>query len=182
MSAEEISHPAQSEEEGKTLFRAGKFLQAAEAFSMAASSYLDQGNNSQAAEMRNNQAVALLKAKDPHQALEALQGTHELFLTGGQDLNAAMALANQATALEDIGDPVEALTLFNEAARLFKELAEQEMYLQTMQSISRIKFKQRNIPGALVSMQEGLDELKKPSLRQKLLRNLLKLPQNFLER
>ena len=182
MNAGEINQPAQSEEEGKTLFRAGKFLQAAKAFSMAASFYLEHGKNSQAAEMRNNQAVALLKGKDPQGALEAVQGTHETFLAGGQELNAAMALANQATALEDLGEADEAIKLFNEAAAFFKELAEQEMYLQTMQSISRIKFRQRNIPGALVSMQDGLDELDKPTLRQKLLRNLLKLPQNYLER
>ena len=132
--------------------------------------------------MKNNQAVSLLKVKDPHGALEAVQGTYQIFLAEGEDLNAAMALANQGTALEDSGDPSEAEILFTEAAMLFKRLGEQEMYLQTMQSLSRIKFRRRNIPGALVSMQEGLEELDRPTLRQRLLRNLLKIPQNYLER
>jgi tetratricopeptide (TPR) repeat protein len=182
MSGAEITQPARAEENGKKFFRAGKFQQAAEAFSMAASSYLELGDETQAAEMRNNQAVALLKAKDPHGALAAVRGTDQIFLAGGQELNAAMALANQATAYEDAGEADKALQLFIEGAKLFKVLGEQEMYLQTMQSVSRIKFKQRNIPGALVSMQEGLEELERPNLRQKLLRNLLKFPQNYLER
>ena len=56
------------------------------------------------------------------------------------------------------------------------------MYLQTKQSISALKMKTRNVIGALFSMQEGLDELEKPNLRQRLLRSLLKIPQNLINK
>ncbi len=91
-------------------------------------------------------------------------------------------MANQATALKDLGKKQEAVDDFLLAAEIFKDLGEKQMYLQTMQSISALKLKTRNILGALFSMQEGLEELEKPNLRQKLLLNLLKIPQNMINK
>ena len=71
---ENKNKPALLEEEAKDLYRAGKFQQAAECFSQAAAFYLDQGEDLLAAEMSNNQSVALLKAKKPQMALDAVQG------------------------------------------------------------------------------------------------------------
>jgi len=66
--------------------------------------------------------------------------------------------------------------------RRYLRLVGKEMYLQTKQSISALKMKTRNVIGALFSMQEGLDELEKPNLRQKLLRSLLRIPQNLINK
>ena len=170
------------EEGAKDLYRAGKFQQAAEGFSQAAAFYFDKGEELLAAEMRNNQSVALLKAKKPRLALEAVQGTDQIFLEAGDLLKQGMALANQGTALQEMGEKQKAIDDFNRAAEIFKISGEKEMYLQTKQSISALKMKTRNVIGALFSMQEGLDELEKPNLRQKLLRSLLKIPQNLINK
>jgi len=53
---------------------------------------------------------------------------------------------------------------------------------QLMQSISTMKLKSRNLLGALFSMQDGLEQVEKPTLRQKLLIKLLKIPQNLMEK
>jgi tetratricopeptide (TPR) repeat protein len=182
MTEKALGDPTPLAEEGKKLYQAGKFQQAAGAFSQAADFYDQAGNGVLAAEMRNNQAVSLLKTKDPGGALEAVRGTAEIFLSSGMEMNAAMALGNEGTSLQDLGKQDQAQVLFTRAAEIFKRLGMDEMYLQTMQSISGIKFKQRNVLGALISMQEGLEELDKPNLRQKMLRNLLKLPQNLVEK
>jgi tetratricopeptide (TPR) repeat protein len=178
---ENINEPVLIERARKD-YRAGKFEKAAEGFSQAAYSYQTKGESLLAAEMKNNQSVALLKAKKPQLALDAVQGTDILFREEGERIKEGMALANRATALQDLGKKQEAIEDFNQAADLFKAGGEKDMYLQTMQSISALKLRSRNIPGALFSMQEGLEELDKPNLRQKLLRNLLKIPQNFIER
>ena len=170
------------EEGAKDLYQAGKFQQAAEGFSKAAAYYLDMGEKLLAAEMRNNQSVALLKSKKPRLALEVVQGTDQVFLAAGDLLKQGMALANQATALQEMGEKQKAIDDFNRAADIFKQSGEEEMYLQTMQSISALKMKTRNVIGALFSMQEGLDELEKPNLRQKLLRSLLRIPQNLINK
>jgi len=179
---ENNNQPTLIEEGAKDLYRAGKFQQAADGFSQAAALYLDKGEIQLAAEMRNNQSVALLKSKKPRLALEAVQGTEEIFQEAGDHLKQGMALANQATAYRDMGEKQKAIDDFNRAAEIFKISGEKEMYLQTMQSISALKMRTRNIIGALFSMQEGLDELEKPNLRQKLLRNLLKIPQNLINK
>ena len=179
---ENINKPALLEEEAKDLYKAGKFQQAAECFSQAAAFYLKEEEYLLAAEMRNNQSVALLKAKKPHLALDAVRGTDEIFHEAGDLLKEGMALANQATALKDLGENQKAIDDFNTAAKIFKNSGEQGMHLQTMQSISALKLKTRNIAGALFSMQEGLDELENPNLRQKLLRSLLRIPQNLINK
>jgi len=174
--------PASREEDAKKLYKAGKFEQAAESFSQAAAFYLDKADELLAAEMKNNQSVAFLKAKKPHLALEAVQGTDEIFLEAGDLLKQGMAVANRATALQDMGEKQKAIDDFHRAAEIFKTSGEKDMYLQTKQSISALKLKSRNVVGALFSMQEGLDELEKPNLRQKLLRSLLKIPQNLIDK
>jgi len=170
------------EEEANKLYVARKFQQASDTYSQAADNYLTNGQEVRAAEMRNNQCVALLQAKHPGDALTAVKGTALIFETAGDKLKQAMAYANEATALKDLGKKPEAIVIFTQAAGLFRQLNENEMYLEVMQSISALKFKSRNMIGALFSMQEGLRQVEKPTFKQKLLLKLLKIPQNLLEK
>lgn len=176
----DVNKGASSASAGKAFYRDKKYLQAADAFSMSAGGYDADGAPLLAAEMRNNQAVALLMAKRPRQALEAVEGTSEQFLEAGEIKKAAMALANQATALRDLGESDKAIEFFLRAADSFRSSGEEEMYLQTMQSISSIKMKHRDLLGALFSMKSGLESLEKPTLRQKVLKSLLSIPGKLL--
>jgi len=173
-------HP--QELEGKEFYSEKKYSLAADAFSLAAQGYSNQGELSQAAEMRNNQCVSLLMAKMPKKALEVVSGTAEFFAEAGQSLNQAMAIANEATALKDLGENQQAIEKFLLAASIFNEMNEPELHLQTQQSISALKLKTRNIPGAIFSMRDGLEGLDKLSVRQKILLRLLRIPQNMLEK
>ena len=169
-------------EEGKSLYRAKKYIPAADSFSQAAREYDVLGNILLGAEMRNNQCVSLLLAKKPRQALAAVQGTSELFLKTGQITKAGMALANEATALQDLGETASALDTFARAGELFQSVGEEDLYLQTIQSVSSLKMKSRNLIGAVFSMQEGLEGIDKPTWKQKLLKNLLKVPDRLLNK
>jgi tetratricopeptide (TPR) repeat protein len=166
--------------EGKSLYRAKKYLPAADSFQQAAAEYAAGGNALLSAEMRNNQCVSLLLAKQPRSAIDAVQGTSEIFQEAGQIVKAGMALANEATALKDIGESDSALETFTRAGDLFRSAGEEELYLQTMQSISSLKFQSRDLTGALFSMRRGLEGVEKPNWRQKLLKNLLSIPDKFL--
>jgi tetratricopeptide (TPR) repeat protein len=170
------------EQEGKQLYAAGKYKEAGYAFSQAAKLYLAQEQNLLAAEMRNNQSVALLQAKNPQEALAAVQGTGVIFEEAGDQLKQAMAYANEATALEDLGQNVKAIEMYTHAADLFAALNETEMQLQVRQSISALKLKSRNLIGAFFSMQEGLEQIEKPNLRQRIFLKLLKIPQRLLNK
>jgi tetratricopeptide (TPR) repeat protein len=166
--------------EAKKYYQAGKYQGAAEMFLKAAVLYEEAEEISLASEMRNNQAVALLQDGAPQLALEAVQGTSEIFKQAGDKLKMGMALANEATAYRDLGSTDQAMERFSQAAMIFKDLGEDELLMQTSQTLSSLKMKSRNIPGALISMQEGLQGVKKPNLRQRLLLNLLKVPNKLL--
>lgn len=168
--------------EGKSLYQAKKYLPAAASFQQAAESYQGSGDTLLAAEMRNNQSVALLLAKEPRQALDALQGTRAIFLEAGELTKGGMALANEATARKELGETEAALELFSEAAELFQGAGEEQLFLETMQSVSEIKMKSRNLTGALFSMQKGLQGIEKPTWRQKLLKSLLNIPDKLLNK
>lgn len=170
------------EKEANKLYAARKFQQASNTYSQAVDHYLAQGNQVRAAEMRNNQCVALLQAKHPGDALTAVRGTALIFEAAGDKLNQAMAYANEATALKDLGKKPEAIKMFTQSAELFRQMNESEMHLEVMQSISALKLKSRNLIGALYSMQEGLKQVKKPNLKQKLFLKLLKIPQDLMEK
>jgi tetratricopeptide (TPR) repeat protein len=174
--------PADLDKEAKDLYQAGKYQKAAEIFSRAAALYEQGGEPCLTAEMRNNQGVSLLQANQPGPALEAIKGTREIFGQAGDRLKMGMALANEATALKELGRLDPATAKFTEAAAVFRELGEEELLVQTSQSLSSLKLKSRNIPGALFSLQEALESVQKPNLRQKLLLNLLKLPNKLLDR
>ena len=182
MEDQQKKQPVILAEEGKDLYKNGKFEQAAELFSQTVVIYMEEGEVLLAAEMKNNQSVALLQNKQPGLALDAVRGTSEIFKEAGDKLKWAMALANEATAGKELGNTEDAIEKFTQAADLFNNLNEQKMYLQTMQSISALKLKTRNIPGALFSMQDGLEGLEKPNLRQKFLLSLLKIPRNLINK
>jgi len=176
------SNNSQLVKEAKDLYQARKYQQAADSFSRAAAVYIELEETSLAAEMKNNQCVALLQAKQPQFALEAVRGTSEVFDRSGDRLKMAIALANEATAMKELGNIDLAIGKFTGALEIFNEIGETDLLVQTSQSLSSLKLKSRNIPGALFSIQKGLEGLNKPNLRQKILLNLLKIPNKFLER
>jgi tetratricopeptide (TPR) repeat protein len=168
--------------EGRSLYSSGQYQQAADIFGHAAEEYANLGQHTLAAEMKNNQCVAHLKLKQPQQAYNAVKGTPTVFKEAGDINKLAMSLANKATALMDLGDNEQALEIFSQAATFFLQIDETDMHLQVMQSISTIKLKSRNFYGAIFSMLAGLEGVKKPSLRQRILIQLLKIPRGLLGR
>jgi tetratricopeptide (TPR) repeat protein len=180
MPVQEQDPPAKLDQQAKSHYRAGRYSQAAELFSQAALLYQQQAADLLAAEMRNNQCVSLLKANHPQQAREVVQGTSDIFRAAGAKEKLAMSLANEASACSDLGRKEEALDLFSQAAELFQEIGQPDLYLETQKSISALKLRAGDIPGALFSMDKGLQHQKKLNLAQKVLQNLLKIPQKLL--
>ena len=73
-----------------------------------------------AAEMSNNESVALLQAGQPGRALEAARGTDALFASASDPKRQAMALGNQAAALDALGRSDEALETYRAPRRSLK--------------------------------------------------------------
>lgn len=181
MCAELIS-PHEMAQEANRLYTNKLYKEAAEQFRMAAEAYKTKGDQTNWAEMMNNASVAYLQAGEPEDALRAVSGTDAVFETSGERKKLAMVYGNRAAALEAMKKYEAALEDYQRSAEILREFGEDDLYLSVMQSISALKLKTGNALGALVSMQSGVEEIKKPSIKQRLLKKLLRLPFDLLNK
>ena len=79
----DVKIPQESAKDGKRAYQAGEYDTAARAFAGAAEGFSVASDEIEAAEMRNNQAVALLQGGRPEAALQALEGTDDIFAQAG---------------------------------------------------------------------------------------------------
>ena len=178
---ENIKTPQENALDGQNAYQSGEYEKAARAFAGAAEGFQIAGDTLKAAEMRNNQTVSLLQAGHPEQALKAVEGTEQVFAQAGDLHRQAMTIGNRASALEDLGELQTALVEYTHSADIFQQIGAREEFAQIMKSISALKLRQKNPLGALASMQDGLENLEHPNLKQRLVKRLLKIPFNFFK-
>ena len=178
----ETLSPVELSKSGAKAYQDGKYSEAAEHFEAAAHGYLTQGDAINAAEMRNNQSVALLQAGDPQKALESAADTEDIFASVGDVHRQAMAIGNVAAAQDVLGQLEEAETAYKRSAELFTEIGEDKLRANVMQSLSQLQLRTGRQLEALATMQSGMEDIKRPSLRQRLLRRLMKTPFKLLDR
>lgn len=177
-----IQNPNELAESGKKAYGVGNYPEAAELFGAAADGFAAQENKLEAAEMRNNQSVASLQAGDAQAAYDAAEGTDATFEDAGDVKRQAMALGNTAAALDGLERFEESEEAYSRSAELFTEVGEDELRANVMQSLSKLQLRTGRQLEAIASMQTGLDNIKKPSIKQRLLKKLLKTPFKLLDR
>ena len=168
--------------EGGTAFQAGRYQEAAAAYTQSARAFTALGQALDSAEASNNASVALLKAGDAAGALNAANGTDLVFASGKDLTRQGMATANQAAALEDLGRLDEALQRYNDSAELLKQSGDKELRAVVLKSISALQIRTGKQLQALASMDAALDNQKRLSLRERLLQKLLRLPLDMIRR
>ena len=166
--------PKQWELEGKRAFANGRYNEAANAFREAAQEYSLGRDAPRAAEMNNNQSVALLKAGKVQEAYDAVIGTDETFKAVGDVTKQAMAFGNQAAALEELKRHEEALVLYDRAAALFAETGEGDMRSIVLKSAAAIRLKQGKLTDTAMNMLGSLGAVEKPTLLQRILKFFLR--------
>ena len=89
-------------EQGKKEYETGNYVAAADLFSQAAQAYTSVQDELNAAEMKNNESVALLQAGKAREALQATEGTEEIFQKANDIKRQGIAISNRAAALEGL--------------------------------------------------------------------------------
>lgn len=164
---QKISSQAQAE------YQSGDYQAAAAHFSEAAGLYERGRELLLAAEMRNNQSVALLRARLPAEALEACRGTDTLFAQAGDARRAGMALANQASALEALHRSGPAIECYTQAGQALEQAGEAQLRYEVMQLLSALYLRKLRFFDAISALQSGLAGVKDPTPRQRLMKKLL---------
>jgi tetratricopeptide (TPR) repeat protein len=162
-------------EQGKQEYAKGAFGVAADLFSQAAQAYSNAQDELNAAEMKNNQSVALLKAGKAEDALRATDGTEEIFQKAGDQKRQGIAIANRAAALEGLKKYNEALEEYNRAAAIFEQIGEGDMHSVVRKATAEIFLKRGYIGNTQMDVLDSLRLVEKPTLTQRFLKFLMRL-------
>jgi tetratricopeptide (TPR) repeat protein len=175
-----IMDPQHYAKEGASAYQHGRYLDAANAFHKARITFESNLDWLSAAEMANNCSVAFLQAGEAERAFIELEGVGEAFAEVGDDLHLGMTIGNQAAALEALDRYDEALQAYQTSAELLGKAGEDQLRASAMQALSALQLRTGRRIQALVSMQQGIEGLKKPTVVQKLAKNLLNFPFDML--
>ncbi len=163
-------------------YHARQYAEAADLFRQAAGHYTAAGNQVSAAEMANNQSVALLRSGEAQKALEACSGTDEIFAQAGETRQQALALGNQAAALEALDRLDEALHLYRQSSNLLNRIGDQETRAYVLKSISALQIRTGHQFEGLAAMEAALENKKKLSLQERILKKIIQIPFQMLRR
>jgi tetratricopeptide (TPR) repeat protein len=176
----EVLSPQQLAQTGESQYQAGQYEEAASSFEKAAKSYLNISDPLMAAEMANNLSVALLRAGHSDKAYEACLGTDQIFAQAGDNRRRAIALGNQASALEALGQKEQALDLYQQCSDLLKQENLPELRSAVLKSISALQMRTGKQFEALASMEAALDIKEHLTLKEWILKKLLRVPFKML--
>jgi tetratricopeptide (TPR) repeat protein len=165
--------PQEMADQAKKTYQAGEYVQAAQEFAGTASLYAGAGNALMAAEMKNNQSVALLLAGEAQAAVDAVDGTEKIFADSEDFRRQGMALANQASALQVLHRSKDALEYYQRAGVSLEKAGEGDLRADVMQQLSMLHLRRFKVYESILALQSGLAGVKNPSLKQRLMKKIL---------
>ncbi|NJC98933.1 MAG: hypothetical protein C3F07_09530 [Anaerolineales bacterium] len=171
----ETPDPVALAEHGKQEYGNGKFAAAAELFQQAAEAYRAAQDDLNAAEMKNNQSVALLQAGKAKEALQATDGTEAVFQKAGDLKRQGVAVGNRAAALESMKKFDEALAEYERAASLLEEAGEGDMHSVVRKAAANLNLKRGRINAAQMDVYDSLRLVEKPNFTQRIMKFLKRI-------
>ena len=168
-------NPITFAEKGKREYGNGNYAAAADLFSQAAQAYALVQDELNAAEMKNNQSVALLQAGKAEEALRATEGTEEVFRNAGDLRRQGVAAGNRAAALEGLKKWNEALAEYDRAAALFEQAGAGDMHSVVRKAAANLNLKRGRITASQLDVYDSLRLVEKPTLTQRILKFLIRI-------
>lgn len=169
------SDPKALADKGKQEYQKGKYLAAADLFLQAALAYSSSQDELNAAEMKNNQSVALLQGGKPKEAFQATEGTEAIFQQAGDIKRQGIAISNRAAALEGLKKWNEALAEYDRAATIFEQIGEGDMHSIVRKAAANINLRRGHIVDSQMDVYDSLRLVKKPNLTQRILKFLMRI-------
>lgn len=171
----ENNDPVRLAEQGRQEYANGNHAIAADLFARSAQVYAAAQDELNAAEMRNNQSVALLQAGKAGEALQATEGTEEVFRKAGDLKRQGIAAGNRAAALEGLKKYDEALTEYERAASLLEQAGEGDMHSVVRKAAANLNLKRGRIAAAQMDVYDSLRLVEKPNVTQRILKFLRRI-------
>jgi tetratricopeptide (TPR) repeat protein len=167
--------PISLADKGKQEYEKGNYAVAAEMFSQAAQAYASAQDELNAAEMKNNQSVALLQAGKAKEALQVTDGTEEIFQQAGDIKRQGLAVGNRAAALEGLKKWNEALAEYDRAASLLEQAGEGDMHSVVRKAAANLNLKRGRVTDSQMDVYDSLRLVEKPTLTQRIMKFLMRV-------
>ena len=167
--------PISLADKAKQEYEQGKYSVAATLFSQAAQAYSAAKDELNAAEMKNNQSVALLQAGKAKEALQATDGTEAIFQQAGDVKRQGIAIANRAAALEGMKKFKEALAEYDRAASILEQAGEGDMHSMVRKAAANLNLKLGRVTDSQMDVLDSLRLAEKPTLTQRIMKFLLRI-------
>jgi len=162
-------------EKGKVEYENGNYSAAADLFLQAAQAYAAMQDELNAAEMKNNQSVALLQAGKAKDALRATEGTEQIFADAGDLRRQAIAVGNRAAALEGLKKWNEALAEYDRAASIFEQAGAGDMHSVVRKAAANLNLKRGRFTDSQLDIYDSLRLVEKPTLTQRIMKFLIRI-------
>ena len=163
-------------------YRRKEYHDAARTYREASQAFALEGHELEAAEMANNSSVAYLSAGEPESALEAVEGTAEIFAQADDMRRQGMALGNLAAALDALNRLDEAAQAYQQSAELLLQAGEEKLYADAIRALSSLQLRSGQAIQALVTMQAGLEGVRRPTPGQNIARKVLRIPFDMIKK
>lgn len=167
--------PISLADQAKQEYAKGNYDLAAKMFLQAAQAYAAAKDDLNAAEMKNNQSVALLQAGKAKEALEATEGTEQVFEQAGDLQRQGLAVGNRAAALEGLKNWREALAEYERAASLLEQAGEGDMHSVVRKAAANLNLKLGRFTDSQMDVLDSLRLAEKPTLTQRIMKFLLRI-------
>jgi len=167
--------PISLADKGRQEYEKGNYAVAAKMFSQAAQAYSAAKDELNAAEMKNNQSVALLQAGKAKEALQVTDGTEEIFQQAGDLKRQGLAVGNRAAALEGLKKWREALAEYDRAASLLEQAGEGDMHSVVRKAAANLNLKLGRVTASQMDVLDSLRLAEKPTFTQRIMKFLLRI-------
>jgi tetratricopeptide (TPR) repeat protein len=167
--------PVKLAEEGNAEYAKGNHASAAYLFLQAANAYQNAQDALNAAEMMNNQSVALLQSGKAQEALQATEGTEEVFQKAGDLKRQGLAVGNRAAALEGLRKTDEALAEYERAASLLEQAGEGDMHSVVRKAAANLNLKHGRVTAAQMDVYDSMRLVEKPNFTQRIMKFLKRI-------
>jgi tetratricopeptide (TPR) repeat protein len=162
-------------EEGMRLFHEGLYDEAAAKFEHAREMFAAEGDEIAEAETVNNLGVVYRKQDKWDEAIAALEEAKAAFVKLGDRNREAQTLGNLGGLYADKNERDKAKECLRQAADAFAALDDKEHQGETLLALGVQLWKTGDRSGGLATYEAGLQVLPKPTVRQKTVRNLLRM-------
>jgi tetratricopeptide (TPR) repeat protein len=167
-------------EEGMRLFHEGLYDEAIAKFEEAREMFAAEGNEVEEAETVNNLGVVYRRQDRWEEAIAALEEAKASFAKLDDRSREAQTLGNLGGLYADKNEREKAKECLREAADAFAELGDREHQGETLLALGVQLWKTGDRSGGLATYETGLQILPKPTIRQKTVRNLLRVRNRLL--